>query len=62
MKKKEMDKDKLIEAIRKEAVDQKISCAKAWLLAEKYDCSKLEMGMLLNELKIKLIKCQLGCF
>lgn len=62
MKKEKIDKDKLIEAIRKEAVDGKMSCAKAWLLAEKFDCPKPEMGMLLNELKIKLIKCQLGCF
>lgn len=62
MKKEEMNKDELIEAIRKEAVDGKMTCAKAWLLAEKFDCPKLEMGMLLNKLKIKLIKCQLGCF
>ena len=62
MKEKKINKDELTEAIRKEAIEGKITCAKAWLLADKFDCPKLEMGMLLNEMKIKLIKCQLGCF
>lgn len=62
MKKEKMNKDELIESIRKEAIDGKMTCAKAWSLAERFDCPKLEMGKILNELKIKLIKCQLGCF
>ena len=62
MKKEKINKDELIEAIHREAIDGKMTCAKAWLLAENFDCPRLEMGKLLNELKIKLIKCQLGCF
>ena len=62
MKKEKTNKDELIKAIHKEAIDGKITCAKAWFLADKFNCPKLEMGMLLNELKIKLMKCQLGCF
>ncbi len=40
----------------------KISCKQAWELADKYDFTKREMGKALNELKIKIVNCQLGCF
>lgn len=45
-----------------EKTDGKITCAKAWELADKYKVSKKEIGELLNDLKIKITKCQLGCF
>ncbi|MBN2372489.1 hypothetical protein JXL19_01705 [bacterium] len=62
MKKEEDKKNDLIEAIHKEAKDGRIACVKAWLLADQFSYPKHEMGKLLNELKIKIIKCQLGCF
>jgi len=40
----------------------KISCKKAWELADKYNFPKREMGKTLNDLNIKIINCQLGCF
>lgn len=40
----------------------RIPCVKVFELAEKYNISCLNMGELLDELKIKIIKCQLGCF
>ena len=62
MKMETARKNELIEAIHKEVTDGKLTCAQAWALADRFDCPRLEMGKLLNELKIKLIKCQLGCF
>ncbi len=40
----------------------KITCAQAWEIAEKYSITKKEIGEKINELKIKITKCQLGCF
>ena len=62
MKKENLKRDELIDAIRKEAPEARITCAKAWSLADQFGYPKREMGKLLNELKIKLIQCQLGCF
>jgi len=48
--------------IRAAAPEGKIPCAAAFSLAEELGISRQEMGNLLNELRIKIIKCQLGCF
>ncbi len=42
--------------------DGKIPCATAFQLAEELGLSRKRMGELLNELHIKIIHCQLGCF
>lgn len=55
-------RDELIAAIKADAQEGRISCAQAWALADRFAYSKLELGKLLNELKIKLTHCQLGCF
>lgn len=47
----------------KDAVPEgKLPCAAAFRLAEELGISRAEMGELLNELKIKIMQCQLGCF
>lgn len=48
--------------IRAAAPEGRISCAAAFRLAEELGISRKEMGSLLNELRIKIIQCQLGCF
>jgi hypothetical protein len=48
--------------IKAAAPQGKIPCAAAFKLAEEVGISRAEMGELLNELKIKIIQCQLGCF
>ncbi len=48
--------------IRAAAPEGKIPCAAAFRLAEELGISRKEMGNLLNELRIKIIQCQLGCF
>ena len=48
--------------IREAAKDGKIACAMAMKIAGESKISNKEMGELLNRLKIKIAKCQLGCF
>jgi len=48
--------------IRTAAPEGKIPCAAAFRLAEELGISRQELGNLLNELRIKIIQCQLGCF
>jgi len=48
--------------IRQAAPEGKIPCAAAFRLAEELGLSRRDLGNLLNELKIKIIQCQLGCF
>jgi hypothetical protein len=48
--------------IKAAAPEGKIACAAAFRLAEELGLSRHDLGELLNELKIKIIHCQLGCF
>lgn len=57
-----MDRSQLIELIMKRQTDQRISCQTAFELAEETGVSRAEIGRLLDELKIKIHSCQLGCF
>jgi hypothetical protein len=57
-----MTSDELKNKIRAAAPEGKIACAAAFKLAEDLKISRQEMGDLLNELRIKIIQCQLGCF
>ena len=57
-----MDRKKLEEAINEKAKDGKLPCAVCFKIAEDFGISKKEMGKILNEMKIKIGQCQLGCF
>lgn len=46
----------------KKAVDRKIPCAAAQKIAEDCGITYAEVGLAANELGIKIIQCQLGCF
>jgi hypothetical protein len=48
--------------IKAAAPNGKIACATAFRLAEELCLPRKDLGDLLNELKIKIIQCQLGCF
>jgi hypothetical protein len=52
----------LREALRKTAEDGKISCAKAFQIAEEFKVPKKKVGDMLNTLGIRIKGCQLGCF
>ena len=57
-----MTSEELRNKIRAAAPEGKIPCAAAFKLAEELNISRKELGNLLNELRIKIIQCQLGCF
>jgi len=57
-----MSQEELKAKIKAAAPENKISCAAAMRLAEDLVISRKDMGKLLNELRIKIIQCQLGCF
>jgi hypothetical protein len=48
--------------IKAAAPQGKIPCAAAFKLAGELGLSRKDLGELLNDLKIKIIQCQLGCF
>jgi hypothetical protein len=48
--------------IQAAAPNGRIPCAAAFKLAEELGITRSRLGELLNELKIKIIQCQLGCF
>ena len=57
-----MEKGQLMEKVGTAAKDGKISCQRALGLAREIGVSPKELGDLLNEMKIKIDACQLGCF
>ena len=57
-----MNQEELKARIRAAAPEDRIPCARAFLLAEELGLSRKDLGELLNELRIKIIQCQLGCF
>jgi len=57
-----MDRKKLEGVILEKAKDGKLPCALCFRIAEEFGISKREMGKILNEMKIKISQCQLGCF
>ncbi len=57
-----MTREELRQKIRAAAPEGKIPCAAAFELAQDLGISRAELGELLNDLKIKITQCQLGCF
>jgi hypothetical protein len=57
-----MDRKKLEEVIKEKAKDGKLPCPLCFKIAEDFGISRKEMGQILNEMKIKISQCQLGCF
>jgi len=59
----EIVKKKEIERMLKErAIDARLTCTAARLIAEELNVSYSEVGKAANELKIKIKNCELGCF
>jgi hypothetical protein len=57
-----MDRKKIEEAILAKAKNGKLPCAMCFKIAEESGISNKEMGKILNEIKVKISQCQLGCF
>lgn len=54
--------EKAREKLLKEAEKGCLPCRKALEIAQVSGISTSELGQLCNEMKIKIIHCQLGCF
>jgi hypothetical protein len=57
-----MTQEDLKNKIRAAAPEGRIPCAAAFKLADELGIPRRKMGELLNDLKIKITQCQLGCF
>jgi hypothetical protein len=57
-----MDRTKIEGTIKEKTKDGKLPCAVCFKIAEDFGISKKEMGKILNEMKVKISQCQLGCF
>jgi hypothetical protein len=54
--------DKIIEEIKKKAIENKLPCATARKVAEELGVSYKDVGEAADLLHIKITGCQLGCF
>jgi hypothetical protein len=57
-----MDRDKLEKVILEKTKDGRLPCAMCFKIAEDFGISNNETGKILNEMKVKISQCQLGCF
>ncbi len=57
-----MKQEEIIARLKEAAKDGKIPCAMAFKIAKECSVSTKEIGNLLNQVKIKITSCQLGCF
>lgn len=58
-----MGKNKnLLQELAALASDKRISCPEALALADRLGVSPITVGQAANQLGIKIINCQLGCF
>jgi DNA-binding Lrp family transcriptional regulator len=57
-----MDEKRIRETVEKTAEDGRMPCREALRIADELKVSREEVGKILNELKIKIVHCQLGCF
>jgi hypothetical protein len=58
------NREQLVETIVKssDGNPKKLSCAKAFHLAQEYEAKLAEIGRICNDNNVKICKCQLGCF
>ena len=61
-KKKGEVSEELREAMRDAAKDGRIACARALALASEHGVPSRRIGALADELSLKIVACQLGCF
>jgi len=57
-----VEESQLRELILQKQIDGRITCQAAMEIAEQSGTPRMKIGKLLNEMKIKVHSCQLGCF
>lgn len=55
-------REKIIEAIKKTAKEERLSCTAARKIASDFKVPPKVVGDLCDELKIRIKACELGCF
>jgi len=63
---KTADKEELVKAVKKLAVEQEgrfvLTCSQAFTIAREHGVEVGAIGRICNQEKIKIASCQLGCF
>jgi uncharacterized membrane-anchored protein len=58
--------NKIKESILSKVVEKEgkkyIDCSESFAIANKFGMAPIEVGKICNEMKIKIMNCQLGCF
>ncbi len=57
-----IERERVEKAIRENAKGGKIPCVQCMRIADEFEIPRKELGKILNEMKIKVSHCQLGCF
>jgi hypothetical protein len=57
-----MDEALIKKAFDESGVKTELPCAKAFQISEKYGIPKMDIAKYCNTHKVKIRKCQLGCF
>jgi hypothetical protein len=57
-----LEDEAIISRLREVAKEGKISCPMAMKIADDFHVSVKKVGELLNQIKVKIVQCQLGCF
>jgi hypothetical protein len=57
-----MDEARIRKAFEESGIGKELPCATAFQISEKYGIPKLEIARYCNRHRIKIRKCQLGCF
>lgn len=57
-----VSKEELIAAVTKASGDGRLTCEKAHVLGKELDVPLKELGVVCNELNIRIKDCRLGCF
>lgn len=58
----QMSEDRARELVSERAKDNRLPCAQAFRIAEETGVPKARIGEILNEMNVKVVRCQLGCF
>ena len=57
-----MDRNEIMELIREKSQNDRLTCPQAMEIANKAGIEFSDIGKMLDEMKIKITSCQLGCF
>jgi len=55
-------KKEIMQRITEAALDNKIPCINALKIAEEFEVPPMQVGKIINQMKVKVGPCQLGCF